>query len=152
MLTGQNRKYNVFRQNCSDCVLETLEAAGFRVKWWLVVSDQTDLITPVSLYTIVRRAGMTSTERANNKFFNFWRDWFGRIGFFVLLISIVDFFFLPDLLRKLGLWPKPRDPAALDYLMFTQTLFMRSVFYPIIIAFLLLVVAAGRLLRRKKIL
>jgi RHS repeat-associated protein len=35
-ITHWKEHYNLIHRNCADFVLRTLEAAGFRVKWWLV--------------------------------------------------------------------------------------------------------------------
>jgi hypothetical protein len=86
----------------------------------------------------------------NNQPMGFWRDWYARIGLGLFLLGIVDVF-VPEFFVKLGVWPKPQPPPSTEYLMLMETFAVRFVLLPIVIAFLLLVVAAGRLLRRKKI-
>jgi hypothetical protein len=59
--------------------------------------------------------------------------------------------FIPAIFMQLGIWPKPQRPATPEYLMWMETFAVRFIALPIVIAFFLLVIAAGRLLRRKKI-
>lgn len=48
-------KYNFVHRNCSDFVLLTLEAAGFRVKWWLLKERYTDPTYPAWLFDILKQ-------------------------------------------------------------------------------------------------
>jgi hypothetical protein len=46
--------YNFTHRNCADFVLRTLEAAGFRVKWWLVMNRRMDPMTGAWLFEILQ--------------------------------------------------------------------------------------------------
>lgn len=87
---------------------------------------------------------------SNNQPMGFWRDWYARIALGLLLLAIVDLF-IPDILVHLGVWPTPTYPPNEERESFSVFILTRFVLLPVVIAFLLLVVAAGRLLRRKKI-
>lgn len=78
-----------------------------------------------------------------------WRDWYARIALGLLLLAIVDLF-IPDILVHLDVWPKNYSSNP-ELESFSLMILTRFVLLPIVIAILLLVVAAGRLLLRKKI-
>ena len=79
----------------------------------------------------------------------FWRDWYTRIGLGLFLLAIVDLF-IPDILVHFGVWPKNYSSNP-ELESFSLMILTRFVLLPILIAFLFAVVAAGRLLLRKKI-
>ena len=90
---------------------------------------------------------MTST---NDGTIRLWKDIYARIAIILFLISCVDFL-IPSALVQLRFWQKPTPPTAPEQTMFAMYFFTRFVVLPFVIGFLLLIVAAGRLLKRKKI-
>lgn len=80
----------------------------------------------------------------------FWRDWYARFGLAVLILAIAGSF-LPKIFIRMGLWPKPEPPPSIDFLMISETFFVRFFVTPILVSAVMFAIAAGRLLKRKKI-
>ena len=93
---------------------------------------------------------MTSTNREVDGSNGFWRDRYARIGL-ALLILAVGSSFLPKMFMRAGLWPKPEPPPSINFLMISETFFVRLFVIPILVSAAMFAIAAGRLLKRKKI-